>query len=196
MLFRSGCVNSSGATVTVFPVPNADFNASPQPTTILDNTIHFYDASTGAVINTWAWTMGNGTSSAVQNPTVLYGDTGSYAVQLLVISDHGCKDSTIKIIRIDDEYALYVPNAFSPNGDGVNETFFAKGVGIKDFKMYIFDRWGNQAFFSDDIYKGWDGRFQSKGETIVQEDDYIWKIEVKTIRNEKKHLSGHVSLIK
>ena len=126
----------------------------------------------------------------------MYGDTGSYAVQLLVVSKFGCKDSTIKIIRIDEDIVLYVPNAFSPNGDGVNDVFHAVGSGIKDFKMYIYDRWGTQVFFSDNIYKGWDGRYQSKGETIAQEDVYVWKIDCKSTRGEKKQLAGHVSLVK
>ena len=193
---NNGCIGTSSANVTVYPVPHADFNATPQPTTVLDNNIHFFDATTVAVITSWNWNLGNGTTSTTQNPSCLYADTGSYAVQLTVISNHGCKDSTIKIIRIDEDYSLYVPNAFSPNSDGVNDIFYAKGEGIRDFKMYIFDRWGNQVFFSDNIYKGWDGRYQAKGIDIVQEDVYVWKIEVKNIRGEKRQLSGHVSLIK
>lgn len=192
-----GCTGVSTATVNVYPVPDADFSASPQPTTILDNTVHFHDETTGgAMITSWDWNLGNGTTSIAQNPSCLYGDTGTYAVQLVVTSNHGCKDSVIHYIRVNDEFSLYVPNAFSPNADGVNDVFYAKGEGIRDFKMYIYDRWGNQVFFSDDIYKGWDGRYQSKGTEIVQEDVYVWKIQCKTPKGEKKQLSGHVSLIK
>ncbi|HXB42101.1 MAG TPA: PKD domain-containing protein, partial [Bacteroidia bacterium] len=195
---NNGCINSATSSVNVYPVPHADFNATPQPTTVLESSISFHDASTGAVIGSWGWTFGdfNNNTSTIQNPVHLYGDTGSYMVHLVVISDHGCRDSTIKIIRIDDDYALYVPNAFSPNSDGVNDTFFAKGFGVKEFKMYIFDRWGEQIFFSDDINKAWDGRFQGKSDEIVQEDVYVWKIEAKNIKGEKKHLAGTVSLIK
>jgi len=195
----NGCVNSSSASVTVYPVPDADFFSNPQPTTILEPSIQFYDASSGAIINTWNWTFGDygsNSTSSEQNPIHVYGDTGSFVVQLLVISDYGCRDSTIKIIRIDEDYSLYVPNAFSPNSDGVNEVFKAVGFGVKDFKMYIFDRWGNQVFFTDDLYKGWDGRFQSKGEDIVQEDVYVWKIEAKDIKGKKHQLAGIVSLLK
>jgi len=193
---NNGCIKSSSASVTVYPVPHADFYATPQPTTILDNFIHFYDLTTGAFITSWTWTLANDTGSAIQNPSYLYGDTGSYAVQLVVISNHGCKDSIIKIVRIDDDYSLYVPNSFSPNSDGTNDIFYAKGEGVRDFKMYIFDRWGNQIFFSDNLYKGWDGRYQAKGDQIVQEDVYVWKIEVNNVKGEKRQLSGHVSLLK
>jgi gliding motility-associated-like protein len=102
----------------------------------------------------------------------------------------------IKYIRIDEDFELFVPNAFSPNGDGVNDIFYAKGEGVRDFKMYIYDRWGNITFTSDDIFKGWDGHLQGKGNGIVQEDVYTWKIQCKTPKGERKQLSGHVSLIK
>lgn len=195
----NGCVGTSTTNVVAYPLPHADFNASPQPTTILEPSIQFYDASVGAVISSWHWNFGdNSTSntSVLQNPGHVYGDTGSYVVELLVISDHGCRDSTFKVIHIDDDYAIYVPNAFSPNADGTNDIFKAVGSGVKDFKMYIFDRWGNQVFFSDNIDKGWDGTFQSRGTEIVQEDVYVWKIEARTIHSDKRLLSGTVSLLK
>jgi gliding motility-associated-like protein len=193
---NNGCIGSATASVIVYPVPHADFSASPQPTTILDNQIHFTDLSTLAIINSYSWTLGNNTSSIVQNPICLYADTGMYPVELFVVSDHGCRDSMIKYIRIDEDFELFVPNAFSPNGDGVNDIFYAKGEGVRDFKMYIYDRWGNITFTSDDIFKGWDGHLQGKGNGIVQEDVYTWKIQCKTPKGERKQLSGHVSLIK
>ena len=195
---NNGCVNTATASVVVFPVPVADFNATPQPTTILDPTIHFINATTGAIITNYNWDFGDpgNTLSTQQNPVFIYQAVGSYSVLLVVTSDHGCKDSTVKIIKIDDEFMLYVPNAFTPNFDGTNDIFYAKGEGIKDFKMYIFDRWGEMVFRSDDIYKGWDGHFQGKGGPILEEDVYVWKIECKTTKGEPKLLKGTVSLIK
>ncbi len=184
------------AGVIVYPVPHADFSYSPQPTTILDPHIQFTDASNGATINSWNWSLGENAFSSMQNPSHIYGDTGTYAVQLLVTSSFGCKDSVIKFVRIDPEYMIYVPNAFTPNFDQSNDVFMAKGEGIKDFQLYIFDRWGNEIFYSNDINKGWDGRFQSKGSEIVQEDVYVWKIELKSVKGGKEQLSGVVSLIK
>lgn len=194
----NGCVGTTSATVNVYPVPDADFNASPQPTSILDPVIYFTDATTGATIAGWSWTFGdpNNSTSTSQNPVHVYTAVGSYDVILAVVSDQGCVDTTIKVIRIDDEFMIYVPNAFSPNGDGTNDIFTAKGEGVKTYKMYIFDRWGNLAFLTDDINKGWDGRFMGKGEEIVQEDVYVWKIELKNYKGEPRLLSGIVSLLK
>jgi gliding motility-associated-like protein len=196
----NSCKNSASAVVNVYPIPNADFSADPQPATILEPSVQFYDATTGAIIAGWSWNFGDylssSNASSLSNPVHVFSDTGSFAVQLAVLSDHGCRDTTVEIIRVDDDYALYVPNAFSPNGDGTNDVFKAVGVGVKEFKMYIFDRWGNQVFFSDKLDIGWDGRFQSKGEEIVQEDVYVWKIEARNVKNEKKILSGIVNLLK
>ncbi len=190
----NGCTNTAASTVVVYPVPYADFNYDPQPASVLNPHINFYNTSGGANIVTWNWNFGN-TSSTVQNPSYMYPGAGSYAVQLIVTSDHGCKDSIIKTVVINEEFSIYVPNAFSPNGDGTNDAFGAKGEGIKEFKMYIFDRWGNQAFYSEDINTTWDGTVTRKGE-MVQEDVYVWKIEVKGVGNIKKELSGTVSLLK
>jgi len=194
----NGCVGSDSAIVVVYPIPDADFDFGPQPASIYESTIQFTDASTGAIISNWNWTFGDpqNSSSTVQNPAFNYGDPGSYNVQLAVTSNYGCTDSITKTVVIDPEFMIYVPNAFTPNFDGVNDVFMAKGEGIKDFQLFIFDRWGNQVFFSDDIMKGWDGRFQAKGEDIVQEDVYVWKIELKNFKNEPKQMKGTVSLIK
>ncbi len=194
----NGCKNSDTAQIIVYSVPKADFSFDPQPTTILDPVIYFHNQTVGAYITNNSWTFGDPlhSTSALTNPSHTYLNTGSYSVQLVVTSNYGCKDSTTKIVIIGEDYFIYVPNAFSPNGDGINETFFAKGEGIKDFKMYIFDRWGNQVFYSEDIFIGWDGTYQAKGTDVVQEDVYVWKIELKNFKGESKTLKGIVSLLK
>lgn len=194
----NGCTGSDSVSVTVFPVPDADFSPSPQPTSIFDPVIHFSDFSSGAVIGSWSWSFGDpqNSGSTLQNPTFTYLAAGTYPVTLIVTSDQGCVDSTIRIVIIEDEFALYIPNAFSPNGDLVNDVFTAKGEGILDFKMYIFDRWGNLTYFTDDINKGWDGRMRGKGDDILQQDLYVWKIEVKNFKGKRQQLTGTVSLIK
>ena len=192
------CKNTGYAQVLVYPVPIADFEADPQPTDIYNASIHFTDQSTGATIVLWSWNFAdtsNNTSSS-KNPTHTYTSVGSYPVQLTVTSNHGCTDVISKLIKIDPDYELYIPNAFSPNNDGRNDIFFPKGEGISDYKLYIFDRWGSQLFYSNDFNKGWDGRYQHKSNDILQEDVYVWKIEATTVNGQNKLLSGIVTLIK
>ncbi len=194
----NGCTNTANAMVMVYPVPTAAFYTTPSQASTLEPNISFFDNSGGAVIVGWNWNFGDmqQSTSTQQNPMFTYADAGSYNVQLQVTSDHGCTSIATQVITIDEEYAIYVPNAFSPNADGSNDVFMAKGEGIKEFSMYIFDRWGNEVFYSDKIEKGWDGTMRSKSEEVVQEDVYVWKIELKNNKGTPKSLSGVVSVVK
>lgn len=194
----NGCIVTANAFVTVYPTPIANYNIIPQPTTIIDPNIIFTDGSNGAIINSWNWSFGDGNNdtSNVQNPTHEYNDVGNYQSQLVVISNHGCIDTARQTVIIGNDYTLYVPNSFSPNGDNKDDIFLAVGEGITGFKMYIYDRWGLLIFYSEDINRGWDGRYLAKGNAIVQEDVYVWLIEAKIFNNKVKNLSGTVTLIK
>ncbi|MBI3510102.1 MAG: gliding motility-associated C-terminal domain-containing protein [Bacteroidetes bacterium] len=195
----TGCTNTIVMPnyITIYPLPVADFTASPQPTTELDPTIYFLDASIGA--NTWSWTFGDTTSasSTLQNPSFMYGGSGCFNVVLTVSSVNGCVDTTVHPICIDPDVTLFVPNAFTPNGDGINETFFAQGIGIDPdkFEMWIFDRWGNLIFYTDDMNKGWNGKVQGH-EDLCQIDTYVWKIKAIDVMGHKHSLIGKVSLIR
>lgn len=189
---QNGCKGTSVSVIHVYPVPYADFSASPQPTTILDPTIHFTNNSSGAVITSYNWNFGDQHGSSQQNPEHTYEQAGNYPTQLIVITEHGCADTIIKVIVIDEDFEIFVPNAFTPNADGTNDVFMAKGVGIQEFKMLIFDRWGNEVFASDDLYQGWDGTVRGQD---VQQDVYVWKIAC-TGKGLKRELSGVVSLIR
>jgi gliding motility-associated-like protein len=196
----SGCVASTTVpyVITVYPDPVADFTFGPQPATIVNPEICFTDSSIGAV--SWAWDFGDptdNTTSTLQNPCHVYSDTGNFCVQLAVVSVNGCVDSVTWCLVIQPDFTIYVPNAFTPNFDGVNDLFFPKGIGIDDdnFRMMIFDRWGNLIYITEDPNDGWDGRVKKQGE-IVQQDVYVWKIEVTDIMDAKHIYMGHVSVIK
>ncbi len=126
----------------------------------------------------------------------MYNAPDTFAVTLIVATASGCADTVIKYVIINDDYALYVPNAFSPNGDNTNDIFLPVGDGIQDYKMYIFDRWGDLIFYTEDITKGWNGTYQAKGTNIVQQDTYVWKIDLVNVLNTPKHLTGTVTLLK
>lgn len=91
---------------------------------------------------------------------------------------------------------LYVPDAFSPNNDGVNDLFLPKGDGIIDFEIRIFDRWGNLIFYSDDMNKGWDGKV-NEGREVAQQDTYIYLINIRALQNKHDYdYRGVVNLVK
>jgi large repetitive protein len=185
--------------VTVYPVPDAEFTFSPDSGTALNPQISFFDATTGDTISSWLWNFGNpeDSSSALQNPTFDFQNVGNYDVWLTVTSDNGCIDSVNHTVIISPEFVIYVPNAFTPNADELNETFFPKGVGIDTdhYQMWIYDRWGNQIFTTTDWAKGWDGKVQGHN-NLVEEDVYVWKIKLKTWKGEKKSYVGHVTVVR
>ncbi|MFL5753158.1 MAG: PKD domain-containing protein, partial [Bacteroidia bacterium] len=191
----NSCVNSGTAVIVVYPNPVADFNAGPQPTTILEPEITFTDESFQATIGSWSWSFGDaaGGISSMQDPIYTYSDTGTYVVQLDVVSNFGCTATVSKNITILDETLLYVPNAFSPNNDKLNDVFLPKGTGLKEYRLYIFDRWGNKIFTSSELEKGWDGNVSGMA---ALEDVYVWRIDGKDVLGNKKHLHGRVTLVR
>jgi gliding motility-associated-like protein len=183
--------------ITVYPNPVADFSAAPQPTTTVNSTITFTDLSQGA--NSWTWSFNSSDVTAVsnqQNPQYTYLDSGTYSVVLMVSNQYGCTDIDSQYVVISPDYTFYAPNAFTPNGDGLNDVFMPKNMygEAKDFEMYIYDRWGNLIYKNTDLTKGWDGKVDG-GNQLSQEDVYVWKVIIYDNLGFKHQYVGHISLI-
>jgi gliding motility-associated-like protein len=183
--------------INVLPNPIAAFTASPQPTTIIAPTISFTDNSINAV--SWLWNFGNpaDSTSVLQNPKFTYLDTGCFTVQLIVTAANGCTDLTKSPICIQPEFTFYAPNTFTPNGDGKNDSWSPKGIGIdpNNYDMMIFDRWGNLIYETRVWGQGWDGKANS-GSSIAQIDTYIWKVNLKDVFGYKHSYIGHCNIVK
>ena len=195
VLTPEGCSNQliRNAYIEVYPMPIADFVADPSITTIYDPEITFSDRSTGADL--WFWNFGDGTGAIEQNPRHVYTDTGSFTVWLRVENINGCTDSIPKTILIRDVFTFFAPNAFTPDGDGVNEAFIPQGYAIDydQYTLYIFDRWGELIYETNDYFAGWDGTYQG---SLVETETYVWKVELKDIYGVDHQYIGRVSVIK
>ena len=185
--------------LTVYPVPIADFTSNPPSGTILNPEINFIDLSSGGNINSWSWNFGTipASLSSNQNPEYTYLEPGEYNVWLVVTNSEGCIDSVNHPILIEPEFVFFAPNAFSPNNDGLNDFFGITGTGIstEGFELWIYDRWGNLIFNTNDILKTWDGKTPSGKEEIMQ-DVYVWKVSLKTWNGSKKNFVGHVTVLR
>lgn len=193
----NGCFASATKTnyIHVYPVPTAAFSYSPQPVDILDPNVNFTDLSSAGVLH-WGWDFGDYTGSSEQFPKHTYNDTGTYCITLIVENAYHCKDTALNCLRIEPEFAFYIPNAFSPlSSTGVNDVFMPKGIYTNKYQMWIFDRWGNQVFHTTDINIGWNGHVNNSDE-VVQEDTYAYKIEVCDTAGDMHHYAGVVNLIK
>lgn len=193
-----GCKGTATQTVEVYPNPKAEFEFDPLDPNENNNVVTFYDASTNAQVAGWNWDFeSTGVDTARGNiATHTFPAIGNYFVKLFVRSTNGCVDSIIKKITVSEDMTMYVPNAFTPNGDGTNDTFNVFGVGIKKYNMEIFDRWGNLVFTANDISTGWDGK-NRKGGDISAAGVYQYKITMSTTKDGKiKTFTGHVTLLK
>ncbi len=191
-----GCVGNSNtiADVNVFDSPVAGFSVASTVMSELEPTFHFENQCSVNTIG-WQWDFGDNTTDNVASPAHTYAQRGTYTARLIATSNGGCTDTTELPVTVEPEFTLYVPNAFTPNGDGKNDIFLAYGNEISSFKMGVYDRWGNLIFTSDDIMSGWDGR-ASDGSEIAQQDVYVYKIAVKDFEGKAHGLTGSFSLLK
>lgn len=191
----SGCTATAQTTVTVYPKPTAAFSFTPQ-TAIPGTPIVFTDLSFSNIIS-WNWNFGDGSApSNVQNPVYTYNHSGFYTIQLIVSNNNSCLDSAAyNIIIKDEEIEVWIPNAFTPNGDNINELFTASGIGIVKFEMTIFDRWGMEIFHTADLADGWNGKFQNN-KTDCLMDVYVYLVKAWDSRNVLHRYVGRVSLVR
>ncbi|HEX7415289.1 MAG TPA: PKD domain-containing protein [Bacteroidia bacterium] len=195
----SGCKSTAtiNNAITVYPKPIAGFTYTPQDVDIIDPTVTIENQAEGAT--TYIYFISDGYVVA-GHPTFTHHFVSdvpqNYTVLQAVANSYGCKDSIEHVIVINPGYTFYIPNAFTPNGDGTNEVFKGTGIGIKSYTIMIFDRWGELIFQSDNLEKGWDGTFKGKGGDVVQEGVYVWKIQLRDEKNNEHDFDGTVSVIK
>ncbi len=192
---QNGCVTDTlfSNVIKVYPSPLAAFSVNPDSAYITHPVFSFYNLSENATY--YEWNFGDNSQLVINqiNPIHTYGDTGVYEITLLVKNEFGCADTSFKIIKVKDEFAIYIPNAFTPNGDFDNPTFGAKGVGIVEYEMLIYNRWGELIYTSNDISIQWDGTYQG---LESPQGVYVYMINVKSISGRTYNFTGHFTLIR
>lgn len=180
--------------IKINPLPVSQFIAQPEIASILQPDISFVDSSIDGV--TWEWDFGDSLgNSTFQNVFYSYKDTGVFHVRLLVMNNFGCYDTSYGDVYIEPFYSLYFPNAFTPNGDNVNDYFSPYGEGVLDLELLIFDRWGNLIYHSSGVMPHWDGSVKNKDE-LSSEGVYTFLAKVTDYRHRKKEIRGSVTLIR
>jgi len=199
----SGCVASFTETnfVCVYEQPVAHFYALPDSANVEQPEIAFINQSVNA--STYYWDFGDGTNSVSVSSIHDFGhDIGNYSVTLYAYSLGGCYDSMFLTVNIYEDIIYYVPNTFTPNFDGTNDIFLpilSSGLDLTNYKLLIFNRWGEVVFESNDPSVGWNGTFLNRRGhlEIAQDDTYTWKIRMNALQNEEAiMLVGHVTLLK
>ncbi len=199
-----GCSYSASAAnyLSSYPPPVANFDYSPKPTDASETEITFENLSSGQIQN-YAWSFGQSPVlgySTLVNPVYEFplGIGGEYPVELTVRTIHNCTDKHSGVVIINDIFQIFVPNSFTPNGDGINDEFFIIGTDIDESRYHfqIFDRWGSIVFDSHDRSEPWLGDV-NRGEYFAPNGVYTWRsVFISKTKGERKEMSGSVLLFR
>ncbi|MFO0479756.1 MAG: PKD domain-containing protein [Bacteroidota bacterium] len=200
-----GCVSSNSSSaiiVNAYPYPKAAFTVNSTNLNLPYDPLICTNQSTGAVI--YRWDFGDGNTSNLVNPRYNYTSIGYYEVQLIATNQYGCSDTADYVLNIKTEAEIVFPNAFTPNGNGPsggyyvsgsldNDIFFPYTSGIVEYKLQIFNRWGELIFETTDVKQGWDGYYKNEP---AQVGVYIWKANAKFNDGKTFNKTGDVTLLK
>jgi gliding motility-associated-like protein len=197
MTDEDGCTASASATITSPPPVIAGFTFLPDTIFISDPAVTFLNTSSGNAVS-FTWTFGNAGTSTERNPSFLFPDRQAdiYEVCLTARDANGCPNQVCLPLPIYDVLLVYVPNAFSPNGDGRNDVFLPvfNLPQVKDYQFMVFNRWGEQIFGTDQPGKPWDGGYSGVSSQV---DVYVWKLTCKdALSGEPIERVGHVTIVK
>jgi gliding motility-associated-like protein len=195
---EEGCTSptKSITSIKVFENPKADF-ISPLSSSIENPEIQTINKTYNLPNYTYTWTVSNGISVNSVNLNFIPTKVGQYEIKLFAKSIHGCTSSISKFVDVRNEFQVYIPNAFTPDDDGLNDVFIPvfSPYGIEEggYQFQIFDRWGHPLFYTTDIHKGWNGKF--KGEPI-KEGSYVWILKFYDSNKVVYNKIGHVILLR
>jgi gliding motility-associated-like protein len=183
---NNGCVQNISVTVGIYPSPFVNAGDDQYITFGTETQLSGLASSTDSIF----WTSID-TLSCYNcfDPLVMPDETTAYILH--TVDNNGCENKDTVTVYLDG--TLYVPNAFTPNGDGKNDYFVIMGEEIVKYKLRIFDRWGLLLYETEDMNQFWDGR--NRGE-VVQIDTYVWKIEYEDSWGRIGKLIGHVNVIR
>lgn len=188
----AGCIGTQYTTVIGPPLVVADFEWNPIPANVNDPRIWFANTSAGA--QSFVWDIAGLMTTSEVSPVFRFSEKepGSYDVCMVASNYNDCMDSICKTVTIEDVLFVYVPNSFTPDGDGLNETWglSANIPAMTRFQLRIFDRWGQVIFETEDPSEHWDGGSQKT-------DVYVYHMEYEIANTEvAKELFGTVTLMK
>ncbi|MBL0343077.1 MAG: gliding motility-associated C-terminal domain-containing protein [Bacteroidetes bacterium] len=186
------CTSTATVDVTVAPEVIAGF--SPDTTNgQAPLTVNFNNSSTGAA--TYEWSFGDGGTSGLESPSHTYTNQGSYPVLMVATNSLGCTDTVrYSFIVVEELASLIVPNIFTPNGDGLNDTFSFIEKGISSINVKILNRWGTEVYSWSKTNSGWDG--VSKDGEELPDGVYLYIINAQGINDKPYNFQGTVQLIR
>ena len=187
--FKDITINLNAAPIADFSVNEYEFYLSNDPT-------EFIDLSNDTNIMDWDWDFGDNNTSTLQNPNNLYMNPGNYYITLNVIDSMDCESSITQEVMVLQDYYSYTPNIFTPNNDGINDTFSPSlfNIDTNTYNLVIFDRWGNKIFETTNYSEGWNGKLKNGSHSHA--DVYSYKIIYNTNRGVQKEEKGRLLMVR
>lgn len=198
-----GCVFDTiwNNAIYIYPVPHPYFIMTPQIATLENTTVEFDNQSVGASSYYWIFdTLNFLGESYSEDPIFSFPDiiADDYYVQLFAYNTYGCVNDVTQLLIVKEDQTLYIPNSFTPNGDGDNDYFFVEGVELDPnaFSLIIFDRWGSVVFETIDINKKWNGSING-GEYFSHSGVFVYHLSYQVNGTlEGEDIIGTVTLLK
>jgi len=191
LVSNQDCVSDTSFLLTVYELPISNFTINPD--VVNEDELFLIDVENNSQFgNSYLWDFGTFSTTTFE-PTFEQLQPGDYQISLTVTNDFGCEDISYGRLVIKPLFTFYVPNAFTPNNDGLNDLFFGEGIGIKKYEMSIYNRWGEKIFHSQDQNEKWDGGVT---EWYVQNDVYQYVFKITDVLNKIHLIKGHVTVIR
>lgn len=200
-----GCSSTAPAPglVIAHAPPTAAFTASTTSTDIDHALIHFTNGSSGSITG-YAWDLGDGTTSDQQDVSHQYLDVGLFTVALTVTDVQGCSDTAWVAVEVTPDHEVVIPTGFTPNPGGGsggvydpndlnNDVFYPFARFVEDFRMRVYNRWGELIFESLDIQRGWDGYYRGQ---LSPQDVYVYQVWLRFVDGQERQLVGDITLFR
>ena len=146
--------------IHIEPKPELSFLAEPDYVSIYNPSVYFNNKSTNKDSLSYIWNFGTGDLSNSKSPEYTFSEVGNYEVQLIGFTTYGCSDTIYKFVTVVPEVQFYIPNAFTPDGDDINEVFrpACSNILSSNFKFVVYSRTGLPIFETTKLGEGWDGK--------------------------------------
>jgi gliding motility-associated-like protein len=192
----NGCTIESAIEVELITPPHSEFLSRSKPVEFTDPEVVFDNQSTNSL--TYEWHFGDGSISYEEYPEHSYDTSGVFLVMLIAYNEprYGCADTSFQYMEVDPYFTFYIPNAFTPDDDGLNDTWGPLGQNFEyeSYNCQIYDRWGKLIWQTDNPTKFWDGTFQNSGKDVKQ-GMYVYTFTLKKFNTfEPKIITGTVTL--
>lgn len=189
--------------IQVYPNAHAAFTVTPTEVNVPGEPVYCINMSVNAT--SYTWSFGDGSTSYAEDPVYYYQQEGLYSIQLIANNQFNCPDTMMlaDVIRARSVGMIDFPNAFSPTSSSNpmgyydpmsfdNDIFFPIHKGVEEYQLFIFNKWGELLFESNDVNRGWNGFYRGQ---LAKQDVYVWKVRATLVDGQRLEKAGDVTLI-